>query len=86
MGVDELCMGVNDKLSVVNELARKYDISLNEIVYVGDDINDLPILKAVGFSACPNDAIDDVKSVVSYVSPVKGGYGVIRDVIREAVL
>lgn len=80
IGVDELYMGVTDKLAVVKKLADKYDVSLDEIAYVGDDINDLSVLKEVGFSCCPNDAVDEVKKNVNYIAENRGGYGVIREI------
>ncbi len=77
--LDELHMGVKDKLAVVQELAEKYDISLDEIAYIGDDVNDLPVIKAVGFSCCPKDAVGEVKKAADHVSEVCGGHGVIRE-------
>ena len=47
---------------------------------IGDDINDLEAMKKVGFVACPFDACKDVKELAHYISPIKGGEGVIRDV------
>ena len=72
--------GCKDKLGAVKELCIDYGLSLDEILYIGDDINDLPLLRAVGFSCCPNDAVNSVKEVVDYISPIVGGNGVIRDV------
>ena len=69
-----------DKLKYVKELCDNNGLTLDEIAYIGDDINDLPLLEAVGFSCCPADAIDSVKSIVDYISPYDGGDGVIRDV------
>ena len=79
--IEELHMGVTDKLVVVERLAEKYGISLDEIAYIGDDINDIPVLKAVGLSCCPGDAVEDVKSVVDFVLKTRGGCGVIREVL-----
>lgn len=85
MRVDELHMGISDKLTVVKELALKYGLTLDEIAYVGDDINDLPVLKMVGLSCCPNDAVEEVKAAVDYISDVKGGNGVIRNVFDNVL-
>lgn len=80
--IDEILIGVNDKLSAARKLAEKYDISLAEIAYIGDDINDITLLKNVGISACPFDAMEEVKNIVDYVSPQRGGDGVVRDFIH----
>lgn len=79
--LDILEAGCKDKLSVVKKLSAQYKIPLANIAYVGDDINDIEVLTAVGFSSCPADAIPSVKNTVDYVSSQVGGRGVIRDVV-----
>ena len=83
MRVDELYMGIHDKLSVVKTLAEKYGVTLDEIAYIGDDVNDLPVLKEVGLACCPNDSISEVKTTVDYISDIDGGRGIIRDVFDK---
>lgn len=80
--LDILEMGVNDKLSTVKELCGQYGISLRNVAYVGDDINDLAVLKAVGFSASVPNAIKNVKEAVDYVTKRSGGNGAVREVIE----
>lgn len=72
--------GCTDKVEVIKGLCKKYDIGFENVAYVGDDINDLEVIKLVGFSACPSDAIADVKAIVDYVADSEGGAGVIREV------
>lgn len=79
--IDYYAPGCGDKLGYVMELCKKLNVSLDEVAYVGDDLIDIPLLKKVGFSCCPSDASPKVKEFVTYISPVKGGYGVIRDVV-----
>lgn len=76
-----LKLGVMDKLSVVKELCEEYQVSLEEIVYVGDDINDKEVLEAVGFAASVPNAIASVKEYVDYVATRRGGDGAVREVI-----
>ena len=65
LSVPEVHQGVDDKLAVITTLAKKYGLSLDQVVYIGDDVNDLEALRAVGFSAAPADAMpSDRKSVV----------------------
>ena len=80
--VEEVHMGVKDKLQVIEELARKYSLSLDEIAYIGDDINDLAVLREVGLSFAPSDAIPEVKQVVHQVLSRKGGEGAVREAIE----
>lgn len=79
--LDILEMGVKDKLAVVKKLCADRKISLDEVAYVGDDINDLELLRAVGFSASVPNAIHTVKESVDYVTERAGGSGAVREVI-----
>lgn len=78
LNVDELFQGVENKLSVLEKLKDKYGLDYSEIAYIGDDVNDLSTLKKVGVSFCPNDAVDEVKEVCSYIFEKNGGEGVVR--------
>lgn len=80
--IDELHQGVDDKLSVVKQLADRYQIDLTEIAYVGDDINDMDVLKNVGFPCTVNNASDAIKKSARYVSDLNGGDGAVRDIIE----
>ena len=80
LGIAEIHQGVKDKLTVLKELSSKYDLPLEEIAYVGDDVTDLPALRVVGFSAAPANARDPVRNKVQYVCKAKGGEGAIREV------
>ena len=80
--IPELHQGVMDKLSLVREMAARYGFTLSQVAYIGDDINDLETLKAVGFSATPADGIPQVAAVVDYVCQKKGGEGAVREIIE----
>jgi 3-deoxy-D-manno-octulosonate 8-phosphate phosphatase (KDO 8-P phosphatase) len=80
LGVPEVHQGVDDKLSLLTRLIKKYRLSLNQVAYVGDDVNDLETLGVVGFSAAPGDAMPSVLKTVHYVCRKRGGEGVIREV------
>ena len=72
--------GILHKEKILEKICRKFNITNNEIAYIGDDINDLKIMELVGFSATPNDGIEDVKKIAHYVCKRKGGEGVLREV------
>jgi len=81
MNINELYMGIKDKLTIVKELANKYNLELDQIAYIGDDINDLECIMACGFSACPSDASKIICENVDYVCRCKGGEGILRELI-----
>jgi len=85
LGIVWVVRGVKDKLAKAIELASHYDVSLSEIAYIGDDINDMDLLRQVGYSACPSDAIDEVKDIVDYVCQRKGGEGCVREFIDKCL-
>ena len=74
-------MGVKDKLTMVKKICADRNISMDEVAYVGDDINDLELLRAVGFSASVPNAIQTVRDAVDYVTERSGGSGAVREVI-----
>lgn len=82
LAIPELHQGVMDKLSVIREMAGRHGMTLEQVVYIGDDVNDLEALKAVGFSAAPADGLPEVAAAVDYVCRKKGGEGAVREVIE----
>ena len=79
LAVPEVHQGIDDKLAVITTLAQKYGLSLEQVAYIGDDVNDLDALQAVGFSAAPADAMPSVLQAVHYVCAKKGGEGAVRE-------
>ncbi|WP_428909784.1 KdsC family phosphatase [Niallia sp. Krafla_26] len=80
---DYVYQGISEKIKVLEEIREKTGIRLEEICYVGDDINDLPILKMVGFPCAPHNAVPLVKESVQFVAPSNGGEGAVREIIDE---
>ncbi|OQW30923.1 MAG: HAD family hydrolase [Nitrospira sp. SG-bin1] len=85
LAIPELHQGVMDKLSVLRDMAMRYSLSLRQIAYIGDDVNDIEALKAAGLSAAPADALPQVLDVVDYVCRQKGGEGAVRE-LAEMIL
>lgn len=79
----ELYQGVSNKLSKLKEVIGKYNGSLEEVAYIGDDYNDLECIKGCGFSCCPYDAEPDIKPYVDYVCSQKGGEGALREFVKQ---
>lgn len=82
LNINELHTNITDKLKCVNQICSKYNLSISEIAYIGDDTNDYEVLKQAGLSACPNDAISFVKDIADYITPSNGGYGAYRDFVE----
>jgi len=79
--IPELHQGVMDKLSVIRAMAERHGVSLEQVAYIGDDVNDLEALKAVGFSAAPADALLEIIESVDHVCCKKGGEGAVREIV-----
>lgn len=77
--ITEVHQGVWDKLGVLQEMGSRYGVSLQEMAYIGDDINDFEALQAVGFSATPANGRPEIRKAVHYVCKAKGGEGAIRE-------
>jgi YrbI family 3-deoxy-D-manno-octulosonate 8-phosphate phosphatase len=71
--------GVKDKRKVLDEICFLRNVKLENLAFIGDDVNDIEALKAVGLSACPQDAIESVSSIVDYVCQKEGGRGAFRE-------
>ena len=85
LGVSEVYLGSKNKNQVLDAFCAKHEIDPEHILYMGDDIPDLPVLKRVGLAACPADAAPEVKAAVHYISPYKGGQGCVRDVLEQVL-
>jgi 3-deoxy-D-manno-octulosonate 8-phosphate phosphatase (KDO 8-P phosphatase) len=85
LAIPELHQGVMDKLSLVRDMAVRYGLTLSQVAYIGDDINDLETLKAVGFSATPADGMPQIAAAVDYICKKKGGEGAVRE-LTEMIL
>ena len=80
LAIPEVHQGARDKLAVLRSIVARHGLTLREVAYIGDDVNDLETLKAVGFSASPADGLPPVLKAVGYVCRKKGGEGAVREV------
>lgn len=79
--MDIMKSGVTDKLAAVNQLALEYKIDMHNIAYVGDDINDIEVIRHVGFGCSVANGISEIKKAAKYVTTREGGHGAVREVI-----
>jgi 3-deoxy-D-manno-octulosonate 8-phosphate phosphatase (KDO 8-P phosphatase) len=81
LGVEIVVQGSADKVRDFENILRERKLKASQVAYIGDDLPDIPLLKRVGFSAAPSNAIEPVKYCVHYVARAKGGDGAVREVI-----
>lgn len=84
--VADVFVGIVKKEDLLPKLCKKFNVKTNEIAYIGDDINDIEIMKKIGFSFTPSDAIEKVQKISHYVCKTKGGEGVLREVTELILL
>ena len=77
--VPEIHQGTFEKKNVLEELCAKYDLTMQQVAFIGDDVNDLDALQHVGFSVAPADAVAAVMDVVDYICERNGGAGAVRE-------
>ena len=86
LGITDIYLGRLDKLDVFKELMSVHDEwDAQNILYMGDDIPDYPVMCKVGLPTCPRDATPEVMQISLYVSPYAGGQGCVRDVIEKVL-
>ena len=85
LGVTDVFTGIPDKVLKLNEYMKTRGLKAEEIVFMGDDIPDLNVMKMVGLPACPADAVPEVKAISKFVSEKPGGQGAVRDVIEQVL-
>lgn len=85
LGITDIYLGAHQKVEQLNEYLEINTINIKNVLYMGDDIPDLPVMKMVGLPTCPQDAVAEVKEISKYVSYKKGGKGCVRDVIEQVL-
>ena len=85
LGVKEIYLGLKDKLKFMESFLEQNNLNWNEILYMGDDLPDLPLLEKAGLPCCPADSAIEVKKISKYISTLNGGYGCARDVIEKVL-
>ena len=85
LGVEDIYMGCAVKIETYDEFIKKYGLTDEEVMYMGDDIPDLEIMRRVGCPVCPKDACEEIKDISVYVSDKIGGHGCGRDVIEQTL-
>ncbi len=82
LGVDIVRQGFREKLPVAEEVARSLNLNLDQLAYIGDDLPDIAVIKAVGLGVAVADAAADVRNAADYVVKSPGGRGAVRELIE----
>lgn len=85
LGIEDVFLGAHNKIEQYNALVKKYNLQPENVLYMGDDVPDYPVMKLVGMPTCPNDAVREIKGIAKYISDKKGGDGCVRDVIEQVL-
>ena len=85
LGVYDIYLGAHHKGEPFQDLFDSYNLSPDEILYMGDDVPDIEVMKQVAVAACPQDAVADVKEISNYISHKKGGEGCVRDIVEQTL-
>ena len=81
LGIKYVRTESEDKLHDLHEIIADAGLEVDEVAFIGDDVGDIEIMRAVGFSAAVADAVEEVKAVASHVTKARGGRGAVREVI-----
>ena len=85
LGVTDIYLGAHHKEEPFNEYLEKHGIASENVLYMGDDLPDIPPMQLAGLPTCPQDAVSEVKAVAKYVSHRNGGDACVRDVIEQVL-
>lgn len=85
LGIPDIYLGVGDKVEIFSKYLEKYNIDPMNVVYMGDDIPDINVMRMVGVASCPSDAAVEIKAISHYVSPFTGGKTAARDIIEKVM-
>lgn len=85
LNIEDVYLSSSDKIDDFLHFCKKHNLSPDEVLYMGDDIPDIPVLKMAGLACCPSDAVNEVKEACDYISIYPGGRGCVREVIEQVL-
>lgn len=85
LGIKDVYLKAADKLPLLEKWMHANGLAPEEVAYIGDDIPDIPAMRHVGLAIAPADAAADAKETALYISPVRGGYGVARELLEQVL-
>ena len=85
LGISDVFLGAHNKIEQLNNYLNSKNVDLKNVLYMGDDLPDYPVMKLVGLPTCPQDAVQEIKAISKYISHKNGGEGAVRDVIEQVL-
>ncbi len=85
LGISDVYLNVSNKRKIFQDYLTRHHLMPEEVLYMGDDIPDLAVMKLAGLACCPADAVAEIKEISAYISPALGGEGCVRDVIEKVL-
>jgi 3-deoxy-D-manno-octulosonate 8-phosphate phosphatase (KDO 8-P phosphatase) len=85
LGITDIHLGAHHKVTQLEAYIKTNNLQSENILYMGDDLPDYPVMNMVGLPACPQDAVKEIKEVSKYISHKNGGKGCVRDVIEQVL-
>ena len=82
---EDIYMNSRKKMDDFEDFCARHSLAPEEVMYFGDDLPDIPVMKACGCGVCPQDAVDEVKEMADYISPRPGGKGCAREAIERVM-
>ena len=83
LGIKYIIQGSKNKKQDLKNLLKELNITFENVAYMGDDLNDLGVIKSVGFSACPKDSVQEVLEITNFISSKNGGDGAVREFLEH---
>ncbi len=85
LGITDIYLGSQNKETDLEDFLAKYGLKAEDVLYMGDDLPDYHVMRKAGIPCCPADAVEEIKSVAHYISPLSGGEGCVRDVVEQVL-
>ncbi len=85
LNIQDVHLGVKNKMEVFHKYMKEKSLEKEQVLYMGDDIPDYHIMQEVGVATCPEDAVEEIKSISDYISHKEGGKGAVRDIIQQVL-
>lgn len=85
LGISHIYLGLDSKAGAYGDFLKAGRLLPEQVLYMGDDIPDVPVMKLCGLPVCPADAVEEVKALADYISPFRGGEGCVRDALEKVM-
>ncbi len=85
LGIQDIFLGLDSKLEVYSNYLIQNNLTPDQVLFMGDDIPDLQVMKLAGLAVCPLDAAEEIKAISHYISAKNGGEGCVRDIVEKVL-